>query len=412
MSSTVVRSEISHQDAAVELLRGLVAIPSLSRYEQPASVWLVAQMHNLGLVRCEVDAAGNAVGELGPADAAQVVVLLGHIDTVPGNIPVRLEESPAGLLLYGRGSVDAKGPLATFVAAAARVGHAWATEHDVRVVVVGAVEEEAATSKGARAICKKFDGRDNPIPAACIIGEPSGWTRVTLGYKGRLLVELFAAQPMAHTAGPDAGVATVAVDLWNWVNGRAATYNEDKPRAFDQLQPSLRRLHTDSTLEMEDTVDAQIGIRLPPEFDIDGFVAELVDWLGARVGGEALASTPIRDAESVTIPLAGSLVRAELHLRGYEQTWRSERDPLLVRSFLGAIRSIAPDEKPGFVVKTGTSDMNVVAPVWGCPIVAYGPGDSSLDHTPNEHIAVDEYWRAVLVLEQTLRNLGAALAAG
>ena len=49
--------------------------------------------------------------------------------------------------------------------------------------------------------------------------------------------------------------------------------------------------------------------------------------------------------------------------------------------------------------------MNVVGPAWGCPILAYGPGDSSLDHTPNEHISLDEYWQAVLVLEQVLRNL-------
>ena len=56
--------------------------------------------------------------------------------------------------------------------------------------------------------------------------------------------------------------------------------------------------------------------------------------------------------------------------------------------------------------------MNVVATVWGCPIVAYGPGDSSLDHTPNEHLLLDEYWRAVLVLEQTLRNLGSMLKEG
>jgi LysW-gamma-L-lysine carboxypeptidase len=57
------------------------------------------------------------------------------------------------------------------------------------------------------------------------------------------------------------------------------------------------------------------------------------------------------------------------------------------------------------VLKTGTSDMNVAGPVWGCPILAYGPGDSSLDHTPNEHLHLNEYWRAILVLEQALRNL-------
>ena len=55
------------------------------------------------------------------------------------------------------------------------------------------------------------------------------------------------------------------------------------------------------------------------------------------------------------------------------------------------------------MLKTGTSDMNVVAPVWQCPIVAYGPGDSALDHTPNEHLPLDEYWKAVRVVEHMLR---------
>ena len=159
------------------------------RNKRPASGWW-SRCSSLGYARAYVDEAGNAVGELGAADAPQVLMLLGHIDTVPGDIPVRIEETAAGPVLYGRGSVDAKGPLATFVAAAARVGHAWAVAHNVRVVVVGAVEEEAATSKGARFIRDRFDGVQNPVPVACVIGEPSGWQRVTLGYKGRLLVEI------------------------------------------------------------------------------------------------------------------------------------------------------------------------------------------------------------------------------
>jgi LysW-gamma-L-lysine carboxypeptidase len=46
--------------------------------------------------------------------------------------------------------------------------------------------------------------------------------------------------------------------------------------------------------------------------------------------------------------------------------------------------------------------MNVVGPAWGCPIVAYGPGDSSLDHTPEERIELAEYLRAVRVLSDVL----------
>ncbi len=45
---------------AYELLRGLVAIPSLSRQEAAASAWLVEQMHALGYDRAFVDDAGSA----------------------------------------------------------------------------------------------------------------------------------------------------------------------------------------------------------------------------------------------------------------------------------------------------------------------------------------------------------------
>jgi LysW-gamma-L-lysine carboxypeptidase len=49
--------------------------------------------------------------------------------------------------------------------------------------------------------------------------------------------------------------------------------------------------------------------------------------------------------------------------------------------------------------------MNIVGPAWGCPIVAYGPGDSSLDHTPEEHIEWGEYHKAIEVLAQVLRTV-------
>jgi len=368
------------QATATELVHGLVAIPSLSRQESVASAWLVAQMRGSGFDRAFVDDAGNAVGELGNPSAPRTIVLLGHIDTVPGNIPVRIDNDQ----LYGRGSVDAKGPLAAFAAGAARFGSAAAKAGNIRVVVVGAVEEEAATSKGARFIAARFDGKHEPIPTACIIGEPSHWNRVTLGYKGRLLLDFTADQPMAHTAGPDASVATVVVDFWNWVTAHAARVNDGKDKVFEQLSPSLRRFVTSTNEEMHDRVDAQFAWRLPVGFDATAFMKEL----------EQQASRPAGQRASRT--------SFSLKFRGYERAWRGDRNNPLVRSFLAGLRSVEASEKLGFVLKTGTSDMNVVGPVWQCPIVAYGPGDSALDHTPNEHLPLDEYWKAVNVIEQTL----------
>lgn len=398
--------EAGARQSATGLLTGLVSIPSLSGAEQAASAWLVNQMRRRGYDRAYVDDAGNAVGEMGEADAPHIVVLLGHIDTVPGAIPVRIEERAGVQVLYGRGSVDAKGPLATFAAAAARLDSAWLRGRGLRVVVVGAVEEEAATSKGARFIRDRFDGRSEPIPTACIIGEPSGWRRVTLGYKGRLLVELSARRPMSHTAGPDAGIATLAVALWNWLEAYAVRYNDGRSQAFDQFQPSLRQVNTAIDAEMHDTLVAQAGIRLPLDFDAESFAGEVLDWAANAIGAEPPRAPADADLLSRSVCLSGPDVQAKLAFRGYERAWRSPRDTGLVRAFLAAIRERGDGERPGFVVKTGTSDMNVVAPVWQCPILAYGPGDSTLDHTPAEHIALDEYWRAILILERALNNLG------
>ena len=81
--------------------------------------------------------------------------------------------------------------------------------------------------------------------------------------------------------------------------------------------------------------------------------------------------------------------------------WRSEKNTFAVRAMLNAVRQLGGT--PNFTLKTGTSDMNIVAPAWGCPALAYGPGDSALDHTPNEHIVVDEYLKGIDVLSTALR---------
>src|SRR5437763_12413198 len=172
MSAPDTRAVPRPADAAreVELLRGLVAIPSLSGRERAAVEYLRAAMDGLGFDTA-IDGAGNAVGVLG--DGPREVVLLGHIDTVPGEIPVRIE----GGILHGRGAVDAKGPLATFVCAAARAHQQGIA--GLRVVVIGAVGEEAE-SGGAHYVAPRY------CPDLCVIGEPGGWERIVLGHKGSL----------------------------------------------------------------------------------------------------------------------------------------------------------------------------------------------------------------------------------
>jgi LysW-gamma-L-lysine carboxypeptidase len=342
---------------ADSLLQGLVAQYSPSTHERPAVEYLVEQMERLNF-HAYIDGAGNAVGELG--DGERTVLLLGHIDTVPGFIDVRRE----GNLLYGRGTVDAKGPLVTFVAAAARAG----ADSDKRIVVVGAVEEEHATSKGARFLLDKL------TPDAVIIGEPSGWDCVTTGYKGRLLAQYTLSQEIGHTARPDASVCEEAFAFWQAVTEHAAAYNATHPRMFDQLAPSLRAMHSEDDGFVQ-TATLILGFRLPPDIDID-------------------------DLQTTLCTLA---VDADVVFSGREVAFHAAKNTALVRAFIRAID--AEGARIQFKVKSGTSDMNVVAPVWNCPILAYGPGDSALDHTPHEHIDLHEYHKGIAVLTRVLEEV-------
>ncbi len=346
-------------DSDFATLIGLVSQYSPSGQERGAVEWLVTRMKSLGFDDARVDNAGNAIGVMGKG--SKQVVLLGHIDTVPGEIKV---EQVANLL-YGRGSVDAKGPLACFVDAVAKAG----VKEGRQFVVIGAVEEER-DSDGARFIVDQYK------PDFAIIGEPNQWDRVALGYKGSAWAYVTVKRGQAHTASGEETAAEAAVEAWLKIKSYVDTFNADKQRMFDKLLLTLRGMESDSN-DFEQWARLNVGVRLPVDVSPEDWYKTLEELVG--------------DAQHVE--RVGFAVSA----------WECEKNTQLVRAFLSGIRSNGGE--PRFVYKTGTADLNIVAPVWKCPAVVYGPGDSSLDHTPNEHIDLDGYQRAVNVLHVVLNRL-------
>ena len=355
MDSKMVTQSISDVIAEA-LIHDLVATESQSTCEAEASQFLVNWMRDNGYDEAFVDEAGNAVGIIGTGE--REIVLLGHIDTFSGNPPVKIE----GRKLYGRGAVDAKGSLSTFAVAGLRATLA----EDIRLIVIGAVEEEAASSKGARFAVTQYQ------PEMCIIGEPSQWDRITLGYKGRLLLEYEWQGALAHSAGQAMSAPEHAVAYWQKVLDYTRQFNADESRIFGQLDATLQEINSGYE-GAYGWSRALIGFRIPPSITPQEVEAEL--------------------------PANTGTVRAY----GHEIACVADKNSVLSRAFRGAIR--ANDGNPRFVHKTGTADMNIVAPIWNCPIVAYGPGDSSLDHTPDEHLDLDEYLRAIDVLADVLSRL-------
>jgi [amino group carrier protein]-lysine/ornithine hydrolase len=350
---------------ATELLKTAISIPSVSGQEAEVANYLVSQMKTFA-DEAFVDASGSAVAKLGHGPLK--VIFLGHIDTVPGDIPVRIEDGK----LYGRGSVDAKGPFCTAVAAASRLGDE--VKSKITLTLIGATEEEAPSSKGARHAVTVY-----PKPDLVIIGEPSNWDAMTLGYKGRLIVKAVTEKDHFHSAGEGTTAAEDVVNVWNQLKQHSEAYNnqqgnKDKQGVFDQLQIALQGIS--STLDgFRQKAEATIGYRLPLRITPEGLEQEI----------------------QTLLP------NTSLSFFGREIAYRSEKDTALTRALRVAIRE--QGGTPRFKVKTGTADMNVVAPYWNVPMVAYGPGDSALDHTPNEHVELAEYEKAIAVLSAALTQL-------
>jgi len=359
-----------------ETLVGLVSQYSPSGQERGAVEWLVARMKSLGYDDAFIDEAGNAVGVMG--QGSKQVVLLGHIDTVPGEIKVTLTPNPSpegrGELLYGRGSVDAKGPLASFTDAVAKVG----AKDGWQFVVIGAVEEER-NSEGARFVASQYK------PDFAIIGEPNQWDRMALGYKGSAWANVTVKRGQAHTASGEVTAAESAVEVWLKIKAYVDSFNADKPKVFDKLLLTLRGMDSDSN-DFEQWAKLKVGVRLPVEVSPEDWYAKL---------NEIISDSHFESDCHLTVEPVGFAIPA----------WGCEKNTQLVRAFLSGIRSQGGE--PRFVYKTGTADLNIVAPVWKCPAVVYGPGDSALDHTPNEHINLDDYRKAVDVLSAALEKLTA-----
>lgn len=341
-----------------ETLIGLVGQYSPSGHEGGAVRFLIERMQAFGYDQAFSDEAGNAVGVIGKG--GRQIVLLGHIDTVPGEIPVRVEEG----ILYGRGAVDAKGPLACFTDAAAACGavEGW------QLVVIGAVEEER-DSKGAYFAVNQYQ------PEYAVIGEPNRWDRAALGYKGTAWAEIFVKRGQEHTASGGTTACEGAVSIWQAIKTFSDTYNADKTRVFDQLQPSLQEMNSDHS-DFEQRATFRVGVRLPPAYSPEEWYAKLDE---LAEGAEVVR---------LGVPLSA---------------WTCDKNTRLVRAVLAGIRG--EGGTPAFVYKTGTADLNIVAPVWNCPALVYGPGDSALDHTPDEKIELGEYEKAVRVLTSALRKL-------
>jgi len=320
--------------------------------------------------KVHLDEVGNVIGTRG--QGSPTLLLCGHMDTIPGELDVKLE----GDILYGRGAVDAKAPLASMIVGASRV-----RDLGGRIVMACLVDEEGY-GKGIKQLIKNGVDADYAV-----FGEPSRAWNITIGYKGSLHLLLKCTTPTGHPSAPWLSDNAIEKTYECWEAIKRNRFDEEKPESrFYSVTSCLVRMNGGNSSGMiPSRCEAEIDVRTPPQLSPEDTFA------GFK-----------RMVEGLDKP--GQETRLKLTSLGTVPAYEADPRSPLVKALSYSIRKVYR-QTPTLLRKTGTGDMNELGSSMKIPMVSYGPGDSHLDHTANEHISVNEYLTSIRVYEEAIPRL-------
>jgi acetylornithine deacetylase len=324
----------------VELTRSLVDIDSTTGREGEAGRWLASYLRELGFQVVEQPVDDHRFNVIATTGAPPVVMLSTHFDCVPPFFSSRIEKRR----VYGRGSCDAKGILATQVAAADELRRSG----ERRVGLLFVVGEERG-SDGARTANLAGGGSRYLVD-----GEPTD-SRLGLATRGVLRLRLKAAGRAAHSSFPELGESAIDKLLDTLIALRAIEFADD---------PVLGRTHY------------TVGL-------INGGVAPNV--VSPAAEAEVMFRT-VADAADVRAAMRSleSIVAIEHVL---------EVPPVRMTTVDGFETAVFPY----------TTDIPFLNH-WGQPLL-FGPGSIHVAHTAEEFIEIDELHSAVDGYVRIVREL-------
>jgi acetylornithine deacetylase/succinyl-diaminopimelate desuccinylase-like protein len=314
----------------------------------------------------EVDDAGNVLASRGEGEAH--IVLNTHIDTVPPHVPY----SRDGDVVSGRGSCDAKGPLASLLDAF------LACEPERGRVTLAVTPDEETVSTGAATLDLDADGY--------VVGEPTGLDVCTAA-RGRFEGVVSVSGVAAHAAEPESGANAVAAleGLLAAVRRFDETHG---PGEHAQLGGPTLTVTTVEGGEATNQVPAECRFTLdrrsvPPE-TAEGFRAELDEHLRAHAPGGVDVEFSLRDRSTP-----------------YLEAWATDPDAPLV----GRLVEESGGETRPFTAATEASYFAADAPT-----VVFGPGvladeQGAVAHAEREYVRLSEVEAAGDAVRQTLDAL-------
>ena len=376
------------QQETLELLKRLIACPSLSGQEQGVAQVLKGYLGENGFSTLETDRFGSLVAGV-KGDRPGVRLLFdGHIDTVPADNAQDWATPPFEPVLkdgklYGRGASDMKGADAAFAVAAAEYLRERGTDFAGELWFAGVVQEECFEGVCAREVAKRVR------PDLVIIGEASEGN-LKLSQRGRAEIVLETFGVPCHSANPEKGVNAAAAmcSLINEILKLPPTKDErmvgdgilvltdikSEPYPGASVVPHYCRATFDRRLLVGETRESVLS---PIQAIIDR-QKKLDPTLNARVFypmGSAVCST-------------GEKVEAE---RFFAPWWYAADERVMGVKAAMEERGLKP-EITGYSFCTNGS---YYAGEAGIPTFGYGPSRENLAHTVDEHIALQDLFDAV-----------------
>lgn len=363
-------------DQLVDFTSRIVATPSLSGDEGDVAGLIVAEMKALNFDEVWTDEVGNIIGKIN-GDGGPTVMLNGHMDIVdPG--PADGWPHPAysgkvvGDELWGRGSVDMKGPVAAMIYGAAQF-----KQLDIRptgdVLMTVAVMEEIA------GLGSQFLATHTTADVA-IVGEPSR-NELRLGHRGRIELQVKFSGRSAHASAPDLAINP---------HFAAAKFLRRLEMLSLQSDPVLGPATIAPTLYLTDQQSANV---IPSE------VTVYLDWRNVP------AETPKHALETLNALIEPSDDGATVAISVTEQPRRCYTG--VTHDFASIFPPFAtsPDSSSAVAAKSvieASTGKPANADVWqfatdgghlalaGIPCIGFGPGDDRLAHTNQERISINE----------------------
>ena len=328
---------------------------------------------------------GDWEGHEGP-----VILLEAHQDTVPVDGMTIDPWNPVqdGDRIYGRGSCDVKGGMATILALLDRLRNER-PEKCPTVLVACSVNEEHGFS-GVEALRTILMGGTTDVvpakPTAAIVAEPTQ-LHIVVAHKGAVRWNLHTHGQAAHSSTPEKG--SNAIYRMAPILDALATYQRDVlPSLGDHPRCGPATLSVGvirgglSVNTVPDKCVIEIDRRLMPDETPDRAQQHLLEYLAGKVGADAFElEQPFMTAEPLSDADNGTLT---------QQLGAS------IQSITGQQQSIGAPY---------ATDAPYIARL-GIPTVVFGPGSAEQAHTEDEWVSVRQLKLAVDILYDFICRAG------